>query len=153
MNNDVLHYAPFIATLVSFLSAQFIKPFLALTYTHKFDYKRMFSTGGMPSSHTAGVITLCTTIGLKYGLATPAFCIAGTFAGIVIHDSMNLRLNAGRQAEVINEWSAIFSKEMQDPRFREEHLKTMLGHTWNQVIAGVVYGILIGVLGNWLCSL
>ena len=90
MNNDVLHYTPFVTTLCSFLLAQLIKPFVAMVLSpHRFDYKRMFSTGGMPSSHTAGVITLCTTMGLTYGFASPYFVISGTFAGIVIHDAFD----------------------------------------------------------------
>ncbi|MCI6673229.1 MAG: divergent PAP2 family protein [Sphaerochaetaceae bacterium] len=148
MNNDVLHYTPFVTTLCSFLLAQLIKPFVAMVLSpHRFDYKRMFSTGGMPSSHTAGVITLCTTMGLTYGFASPYFVISGTFAGIVIHDAMTLRQNAGKQAAVINEWSSIFSQEWKNGQIVEEHLKTMLGHTWNQVLGGALFGLLIGLVG------
>lgn len=152
MSNDVFHYAPFIATLCSFLLAQLIKPFVAALYTHKLEWKRAGSTGGMPSSHTAGVITLCTTLALQYGLASPAFCIAGTFAGIVIHDALTVRQATGKQAEVINEWSSFFSKEFKNGTITEEHLKTMLGHTVSQVVGGVVFGLIVGFVGFYLVN-
>ncbi|HRV24728.1 MAG TPA: divergent PAP2 family protein, partial [Sphaerochaeta sp.] len=86
-----------------------MKPFVNVLFERRFVWHLLFSTGGMPSSHTAGVIALVTSIGLSYGVGTVYFAISATFASITIHDAMGIRRAAGKQAEVINEWSRILS--------------------------------------------
>jgi acid phosphatase family membrane protein YuiD len=104
------------------------------------------STGGMPSSHTAGVIALVTSIGFTQGIGTVYFAIAATFAAVVIHDAMGIRRAAGKQAEVINEWSRILSDIHREGQFTPENLKTMLGHSFSQVLGGTVLGLVVGLL-------
>jgi acid phosphatase family membrane protein YuiD len=98
----------------------------------------------MPSSHTAGVIALLTSIGMTEGVGTVDFAIAITFASIVIHDAMGVRREAGKQAEVINEWSRILSDIHREGEFTPENLKTMLGHSFSQVVGGIVVGLIVG---------
>ena len=62
-----------------------------------------------------------------------------------MHDAMGIRQEAGKQAEVINEWSKILSDIHEDGVFSQEHLKTMLGHSFSQVVAGLVFGLLVGI--------
>ncbi|HPY12371.1 MAG TPA: divergent PAP2 family protein, partial [Sphaerochaeta sp.] len=97
------------------------------------------------SSHTAGVIALVTSIGFTQGIGTVSFAIAVTFASIVIHDAMGIRRAAGKQAEVINEWSRILSDLHREGQFTPENLKTMLGHSFSQVLGGVILGLLVGL--------
>ena len=146
MNNDLLRNAPLIAAAISFAGAQFFKPFINLLVEKKFDPKLFFSTGGMPSSHTAGVIALVTAVGLKQGVGTIEFAISTTFASIVIHDAMGIRRAAGKQAEVINKWSELLEEIHKDGRFTEKHLKTMLGHSFSQVAGGILFGFLVSIL-------
>ena len=68
------------------------------------------------------------------------------FSLIVIHDSMNIRLEAGKQADIINEWSRILSEIHKDGLFKQEHLKTMLGHSFSQVLAGIFLGLVVGLV-------
>ena len=154
MNNDILHNAPLITGLAAMLIAQLLKPFIGLIWAHKFDLKLLRSTGGMPSSHTSFVIALTTSIGLIEGAGTVDFAIALVFALIIIHDAMGVRREAGKQAEVINDWSKQLSKLFEEGQFTEENLKTMLGHNFSQVIGGVILGIIVGYFGtgivlNW----
>ncbi len=114
----------------------------------------MKSTGGMPSSHTAFVIALTTSIALVDGLGSVSFAISLVFALIIIHDAMGVRREAGRQAEVINDWSKQLSKLFEEGQFNEENLKTMLGHSFSQVLGGAILGFLAGFFGtpivqNW----
>lgn len=99
----------------------------------------------MPSSHTAGVIALVTSVALTEGLGTIHFAISATFAAIVIHDAMGIRRAAGKQAEVINEWSRILSTIHREGQFTPENLKTMLGHSFSQVLGGMLLGLLVGL--------
>lgn len=74
------------------------------------------------------------------------FAISFVFAAIVIHDAISIRRAAGKQAEVINEWSRILTKIHEDGQFTPENLKTMLGHNFTQVSAGLILGFVIAIL-------
>ncbi|MGE4584046.1 MAG: divergent PAP2 family protein [Sphaerochaeta sp.] len=145
MNNDLLGNAPFIAAAAAFFIAQMLKPFINAIFERTFEWHLLISTGGMPSSHTAGVIALVTAIGITEGIGTVDFAIAATFAAIVIHDAMGIRRAAGKQAEVINEWSRILSDIHREGQFTPENLKTMLGHSFSQVLGGTALGLLVGL--------
>lgn len=105
----------------------------------------MLSTGGMPSSHTSSVVALMTAIGLTEGIRSPYFAISFVFGLIVMYDAMHIRQEAGKQAEVINEWSRMLSDIHKDGPFAPENLKTMLGHSFSQVIGGTVLGLIVGL--------
>ena len=145
MNNDLFGNAPFLSAALSFFLAQLLKPFILAFFERHFDWHLLISTGGMPSSHTAGVIALVTSIALTEGIGTVYFAIAITFAAVVIHDAMGIRRAAGKQAEVINEWSRILSDLYQEGQFTPENLKTMLGHSFSQVLGGIFLGLIVGL--------
>ncbi|HAF86273.1 MAG TPA: divergent PAP2 family protein [Sphaerochaeta sp.] len=145
MNNDILQNAPFIAAALSVFVAQMLKPFINVIFERQFVWRLIVSTVGMPSSHTAGVIALTTGIALTEGVGTVDFAIAFTFASIVIHDAMGIRRAAGKQAEVINEWSRLLSDIHREGQFTPENLKTMLGHSFSQVLGGTFLGLIIGL--------
>lgn len=142
MNNNLLGNSAFISATLAFLIAQFLKPFVNAIFERRFVWHLLFSTGGMPSSHTAGVIALVTSIGMTYGVGTVYFAISATFAAIVIHDAMGIRRAAGKQAQVINEWSRILSDIHREGQFTPENLKTMLGHSFSQILGGTLLGFL-----------
>lgn len=145
-NNNIFINAPFIAAFFGCIIAQLIKPIISLIVGEHFDFKKAFSTGGMPSSHTASVVALTTTIAIQYGLASPYFAICAVFGLIVIHDAMGIRKEAGKQAELLNEWSTIFSEIHEEGQFTQANLKTMLGHTFSQVFFGTILGFIVGVV-------
>ncbi len=146
MNNNLLANSAFISAMLAFLIAQLLKPFVNVLFERRFVWHLLFSTGGMPSSHTAGVVALVTSIGLTYGVGTVYFAISATFASITIHDAMGIRRAAGKQAEVINEWSRILSDIHNEGQFTPENLKTMLGHSFSQILGGTILGLVIGLL-------
>lgn len=148
VNDDFLHNAPLICAVIACFSAQVFKPFIAVLMGYKFDKHMFITTGGMPSSHSASVMALTTSIGITSGVGSVAFAISLVFAFIVMHDAMGVRQEAGKQAEVINEWSKILSQIHDEGLFNQEHLKTMLGHSFSQVLAGMVLGLLVGIVGT-----
>jgi len=137
---------PLLAALVAAFITQFLKPFLLWPFERKFHAELFVSTGGMPSSHTAMVVALCTSILITEGAQSLAFAISLTFSLITIHDAMGIRRAAGKQAAVINEWSRILTKIHEDGQFTPENLKTMLGHSFMQVLGGTVIGLLCGFI-------
>ena len=92
-----------IAALLSFSIAQIAKVFTHYHATGKVDYSRIVGSGGMPSSHTALVVGLCTSIGLKEGMQSSIFALCLVFSLVVMYDATGVRLHAGRQAEVLNQ--------------------------------------------------
>ena len=63
--------------------------------THRLDFARLVDSGGMPSSHTAFVAALCTSVGMTYGMSSIYFAIAFCFSIIILYDATNLRRSAG----------------------------------------------------------
>ena len=137
---------PLLSAIIAMLLAQVLKPFVVWITDRTFKFHYFFTTGGMPSSHTSTVVALTTSIYITEGWQSLAFTISFVFAAIVIHDAMSIRRAAGKQAEVINEWSRILAQIHEDGQFTPENLKTMLGHTFVQVSAGFILGLLIAII-------
>ena len=66
------------------------------------NFKIFTTTGGMPSSHSAGVISLSVSVGLVEGFSSVSFAIAMGFALIVLQDAAGLRRAAGKTAATLN---------------------------------------------------
>jgi len=133
------------SALFATLAAQLLKVTLILLLERRWAPERLLDTGGMPSSHTASVTALATSVGLLYGWGSPTFAIAAVFGSIVMYDATGIRRAAGQQAEAIND----LVKELGhlfDPRYQPRALKTLLGHTYPQVWAGAVLGIVTALI-------
>ena len=135
------------ATLVSCVLAQLLKiPFHYLA-TKELDWTRFVGSGGMPSSHSASVCTLSTCVGLQHGFHTPLFAVTVAFAVIVMYDAAGVRKAAGEQAKILNRIIKKFEKQ----EFHiDQELKELIGHTKPEVLAGALFGILIGVPFNFI---
>ncbi|MFA5467629.1 MAG: divergent PAP2 family protein [Sphaerochaetaceae bacterium] len=142
--NILLANRPLFAALLAAFIAQLLKPFLQWPFEKKFLKELFISTGGMPSSHTAMVVALATSVFLVEGGKSLPFAVTLTFALIIIHDSMGIRRAAGKQAKVLNDWSRILNQIHEDGQFTIENLKTMLGHSFMQVLGGILLGLLCG---------
>ena len=90
VNNDILSNAPLISAFSAWLIAQFLKPFISKMMGDGFNPHMFLSTGGMPSSHSATVIALTTSVGIKLGIGSIPFAVCLIFSIIVIHDAMNI---------------------------------------------------------------
>jgi len=128
----------FLAWLVACLLAQTIKIVTGVIRERRFDFRWLLGTGGMPSTHAAGVTALSLTIGYQTGFDSPLFAIAVAFTVITLFDAQGVRRWSGRQAQILN-------KMMQDMYFKrrihEQRLKELLGHTPVEVLAGMGVGI------------
>ena len=90
------------------------------------------------------VAALATSLGILYGWGHPYFAIAAVFASIVMYDATGIRRAAGQQAELINDLVEELG-HLFDEGFQPQALKTLLGHTYPQVIVGALVGIATGV--------
>jgi|GEM_PF-1298679 len=71
--------------------AQVIKFFIFTIKSKKINFKIFTTTGGMPSSHSAGVMGLATSVGLIEGWDSIVFAIAIGFALITMYDAAGVR--------------------------------------------------------------
>lgn len=140
-NNHMLH-----AVLIAWFLAQFLKVPMEYLLNHNLNWGLWFSSGGMPSSHSALVTAAVASTGLYSGFDTPAFAVAVALAMVVVYDATGVRRQAGIQAQRIN---TMISELFMGHPISEERLKEVLGHTPRQVIAGVLLGIAISV-SVWL---
>jgi len=141
---DSTGYEILIAIFLANISAQVAKLIGYAIKKKTFNFSILLSMGGMPSSHSASVTAMATSIGLIEGWGSTFFAIAACLAFIVMVDAAGLRQNAGKQAVVLNQ----IIKEFLSPehRLNKEKLKELLGHTPNQVLIGAFWGISISLL-------
>lgn len=140
---------PLVAAIVSILSAQAVKVPIQLVARRGWQAGMAFSTGGMPSSHSAAMAALSTALGIQEGFGSASFAIAAVVGLIIMFDAAGVRRHAGIQASVLNR----FLRKMPDLH-GEQHpvkeLKELLGHRPIEVFAGALWGIGIGVAAYYL---
>jgi uncharacterized protein len=103
----------------------------------------LFSTGGMPSSHSALVTSLATATGIQFGFESAYFAIACVLALIVMYDARGVRQESGQHARVLNH---IVRELMSGHTISERELKELLGHTTMEVFVGALVGIIYTAL-------
>lgn len=147
LRNDV-----FLSAAMSLFMAQFMKALIVLLTKRKAGLHEVISTliwrtGGMPSSHSALVIAISTSIAYSSGLSSDIFVLSFFFALVVIRDAMGVRRAAGVQARSLNTLGARLSKRLHIP-FKP--VKEINGHTFPQVLAGSLMGFFIALAVNTL---
>ncbi|MBI4983214.1 divergent PAP2 family protein [Candidatus Woesearchaeota archaeon] len=128
--------------LLAGFGAQLIK-LIILWFKHKnLAWHDLVVTGGMPSSHSAFVVSLATIIYLVEGTST-AFAISLVLAFIIVRDAFGVRRTVGEEGMLINKIMKKLSLH------KETHFS--MGHTPLQVVVGAILGFLaaLGVF-YWL---
>ncbi|MCH4154512.1 MAG: divergent PAP2 family protein [Saccharofermentans sp.] len=141
LNNRIL-----ISGVLSWLTAQIFKAINNYIINGKFSWERLFGDGGMPSGHSATVSAVLLSTGLYAGFDTPVFAVSAILAIVVMHDAMNVRLESGKQAHLLNVMADTFEKVTGEDLPNDKKLKELLGHTPLQVAAGCALGLLIAVI-------
>ncbi len=125
------------ACFLAWFVAQVTKVLLSLL-NREYTKDRLTGTGGMPSSHSATVTSLLASVGIHEGIHSTYFVITVIFAFIVIYDALNLRYQCGLHAKAINE----INRQLQIPT----ELNEKLGHTFNEVLVGIIVGMIVAVI-------
>ena len=129
-----------ISAALGWVGAQVIKIFTGMFKDRKFSLSYLlFSTGGMPSSHSAVVCALTTASVMQYGWGASSTAICIILSLVVMIDASGVRYETGKQAQIINELRAMIeSKET-----AEIKLKEFVGHTPLQVLMGAILGVCV----------
>lgn len=143
MMGIISEYKYLIVPFGTWFFIQLFKLIYDLVTTKKFNFKRILGAGGMPSSHSAVVVALCTMIGKNYGINSAIFGLSIVFAFVVMYDAAGVRRAAGKQAKLLN-------KIVQTPGLSgvevTEKLQEVLGHTPTQVFVGAFIGLIVGLV-------
>jgi acid phosphatase family membrane protein YuiD len=142
----IITHKIFYSTFITWFIAQFMKFGINFIRHKKIDFRLLVGTGGMPSSHTAAVIALSTSVGMYSGFDSAIFMVALLYAIVVISDALGVRRAAGNQARVLNK----IVDEFEHKQFSGQRLKELLGHTPIETAAGIAIGIFFSILiYNW----
>ncbi|AFD25104.1 divergent PAP2 family protein [Deinococcus gobiensis] len=125
--------------------AQLLKVLLILLFDRRWRPGAFMETGGMPSSHSAMVAALSTGVALSEGVGSPLFAVAAVFSLIVMYDATGVRHSSGVQARLLNELIQELSAVVREG-FAPKPVRVLLGHTYLEMLAGLLLGIGAGFL-------
>jgi len=128
---------------MAWLVAQTIKLILTLLIDKELRLERLHGSGGMPSAHTATIVSASTAIGLQEGWGSAIYALSLIMAFIVMYDASGVRRSVGKQAKLLNN---IIVDIYKNKHFEEEKLKELIGHKPTEVVVGAILGILIANL-------
>ena len=140
-------YEVIICGVASAFFAQVIKFILFTIKTRRVNFKIFSTTGGMPSSHSAGVMGLSTIVGIIQGFDSALFAVSLGFSLIIMYDAAGLRRAAGKTAACLNKMMDDFYHH--DMQAAGGKLKELLGDTPLEVFVGAVFGICFAYLFHW----
>lgn len=137
-----------ILPLISGLVAQIIKFFIK-SNNQNFKLKNLLAYSGMPSGHSAMVVSLATIIGLEEGINTSLFALSVILAIIVIRDAVGIRKYLGQHGKILN----VLVKDLDEDKMLDKEYPRLLekiGHTPAQVLVGSLIGLVVSLVGYFL---
>jgi acid phosphatase family membrane protein YuiD len=97
---------------------------------------------GLPNLHSAVFGSISTVVGIKYGFSSILFSFVATYSVIIIHDTMRLKGEKGKQVDLINRLL-----------LRIDSNADLSGHGTLRVIQLRPFDVLSGTMLGVLCSL
>lgn len=129
-----------IAIVLGWTVSQLIKSIIAMTRHRRLTFRgTMFVSGGMPSSHSATIMAVWTTILLLDGPTSGLFGLASVVALVVLYDAVKVRRSSGEQGVALVAHLAEEKSKIALPR-------VAMGHTPLEVLVGSLLGVVIGLL-------
>ena len=96
-------------------------------------------SGGMPSAHSAIVVSMAVFLGLQDGLNSSVFGLSVWLSIIVMYDAMMVRYSSGMQGEALN-------KLIMEQGSKLKKLRVAHGHTPVEVLAGASIGAVVAIV-------
>jgi acid phosphatase family membrane protein YuiD len=135
-----------VATFMAWLFAQILKVPIEALRTRKWDWSLAFDPGHMPSTHSAVMTAVTTSIGLTQGWGSPIFLLALCLSGIVIYDAAGVRRQSGFHAVRIN---IILEQLRKMEKWDQKEMKALaeiIGHSPAEAAVGATLGMFIALL-------
>lgn len=136
---DIFQNPILLCSVFSWLAAQLLKTIIYLLLEKKWDWRRLFGMGGMPSAHSAFVFSLALMTGVHEGFGSTPFAVAFALMVVVIYDALGVRAETGKQGAVLNR---ILKEVLVEGKpISEQTLKELVGHTPLEVCGGILVGL------------
>ena len=144
---DMIENPIFLSAFFSWLLAQVLKSLIEIFRNRPNTAKSIilhlfWTTGGMPSSHSAVVTALATSAGFIVGADSPIFIVALFYGFLIIRDALGVRRAAGSQAIVLNQLICDLADRF---KLSVGTVKEIHGHKLSEVAVGVLLGFFIAV--------
>lgn len=138
----------FWTVVLAWVTAQSLKIVTGVLREHRFDFRWVFVTGGMPSTHVAGVTALSISVGRTIGFDSMLFAACAVFALIVLFDAQGVRRVTGLLAKTANRMieDLYANRNWREEEARLERIKELSGHTLREVLGGAAVGTLVALL-------
>lgn len=134
---DILRQYPFVIPVIVMFLCELTKAGVENIRTGQW-HLTLFRSGGMPSTHSAFVTSMLIIVERMTNIHSVAFLIAFAVAAIVWYDAMNVRREVGLQAEVLNRLQ------------KWKHFTERVGHSFWEVVGGIVFGTAVTYVGIWI---
>lgn len=133
--------SPYLITIfVAWFGTHIIKYVIALIKNEKRGFRsHLFISGGMPSSHSATVVSVAVIIALRDGVESGLFGLAVLVALIVMYDAVKVRRSSGEQGLALRQLIREQKSDIKLPRAAQ-------GHTPVEVVVGAFVGALFGLV-------
>ncbi|MBO5788868.1 MAG: divergent PAP2 family protein [Clostridia bacterium] len=151
---DIFKNFPLLSAVAGWMIAELFKMIINTIKSRSLkciNLKALFASGGMPSSHSATMAALTTSIGLSEsaGLASPLFALSCVLSYVVMYDAAGVRHETGKQGKALNRLlQDVFNSDVE---YANEAFKELVGHTKMQVFVGGVLGIAVGFAMHFIC--
>ncbi|MBI2757284.1 MAG: divergent PAP2 family protein [Chloroflexi bacterium] len=139
----ILQNRVLIIAMLAWTVAQVLKVPMEYLRSRKWNWAMALAAGGMPSSHSALIVSVTQAIGLYQGFDSPLFALGVAVTMIVTYDAAGVRRQAGKHAERIN---MLFDELMHGQMPDEKELREVLGHTPLEVAGGILLGIVVAMV-------
>ena len=125
-----------IIPLLCLILCQAFKAIIESIKCKKLCLKRAFGgSGGIPSSHTTLITSIMLLIGLDNNFKGELFGLAIVSLLIICYDSIGIRREVEKHSRLLN--------KVYNQNYKEE-----MGHNLYEVIAGIIFGIIVTLLLN-----
>lgn len=140
---EIVRHPWFMSAFVAGGCAQLIKFVWTSLRARRPYWRTLFTSGGMPSGHSALVSALAFAIGFTEGFDAPTAMIAVGFGLIVLVDAVTLRREAGEHARLLNRIVRRLNDISEEDRLEVARLEEKLGHSRREMLAGVLVGAIV----------
>lgn len=137
-----------IVPIIAWAVSQVIKIAVCFVTEKRLVLKKIVSDGGMPSAHTATVVSLAVMCGWTQGFDSAVFAAAMILAIVIMRDAVGVRFESGVNAAAIKKLAEEANENTDDPaeKIRTDNLKLGVGHTPLQVACGLLVAIIVSTL-------
>ena len=142
MMKEILYRDIFLVPILCGFMIQILKIALYSFAEKRVALEKIFQPYGLPNLHATVFGSISTVVGMKYGFSSMLFSVITTYSVIIIHDTMRLKGEKGKQVDLINRLL-----------LRIDSDADLSGHGALRVIQLRPFDVLSGTMLGILCTL